>query len=225
MWNVLSKKQVFSFAALLFGFVYLLLLYIFHGDNHSLTINESNVIKTVRVLSYASLITMGTLYVMAKWGWKLAWRNPLASKFLNKKICPDLNGTWRATLVNSNTDEVGNPIEMKATVEILADFIDFEMTLKSDCGTQTSTVVLSKIGKDETNHFYLTYVFVARLAKNLNDRKGEDIGKFEGAAKLDILVDKDEVAMDGVYWSNRQWEKNKQTAGHIELTRVKRTRG
>ena len=90
------------------------------------------------------------------------------------------------------------------------------MELRSDDNYQQSKVTYSQLYKDpRTNAFYLTYLFEGFVP---NPAPTDD-KEFNGAAKLLISVEADEIEMAGTYWTDRAWQRKLNTAGTIKLKR------
>lgn len=217
MWSALPKKILIYVSVIWYFLVFSILLYITQGDDAAVTINQGNLLRVIGLLSMTITIGTGILLVIGKWGWRSIWRISWATQYLNREVCPDLNGTWKVELESSYTDEVGNKLRPTATAEIKMDFFNFRMTLKSNNSSLTSEVVVSKIVRnEETKRFHLSYMFHA-INKKL-DKKQTDADEFDGSAKLNIsFEDNLKIEMNGVYWTNRKYEENMQTAGDIRF--------
>lgn len=74
----------------------------------------------------------------------------------------------------------------------------------------------SELLKDSRDgSFYLSYIFEAVV----DHPKETDQSKFDGAARLHVRFETDGIKLVGVYWTNRGWQKQEQTAGTIKLER------
>ena len=122
-------------------------------------------------------------------------------------------------LVKSNyRDENGEPITKDVLLNIRADLFGFNVSLKSKDGYQESKVVQSEIYKDpRANTFYLSYIFEASvpIPEETDDRM------FEGAAKLEVVFTDEGKELKGTYWTNRAWQRRKNTAGMITVLKTK----
>ncbi|MEG3694584.1 hypothetical protein V5098_15785 [Vibrio coralliirubri] len=157
-------------------------------------------------------------WLMGTYVWRFVWQIPYFGKtLLNQKVCPDLNGNWTGETISTFTDPDGNPYNKTVKLAIKASFFTFDIRLISDDKYQRSTVVQSEIYKDHRDgSFYLSYIFESVVDQPLKT----DDSKFDGAAKLHIRFEEDEVLLVGVYWTNRCWQKGMQTAGTIKLRRA-----
>jgi hypothetical protein len=138
----------------------------------------------------------------------------LLGNILNIKVCPDLNGKWSGYIVSSFKDDSGKAITKQVEMDIAADFLGFDIKLRSKDNYQRSTVVQSEIYKDTRDGiFYVSYIFesVVDLPKETDD------SKFDGAAKLAVRFDDNEITLIGTYWTNRAWQRGDNTAGTIRL--------
>lgn len=218
MWKVFPKMVVLKVVAILFSLILFIMLTIFEEQySRSIFLSWSSLAEiTVKAMS-ASVVCYIFVCALAKWGWIPFWKLPWLGIKLNKKLCPDLNGTWIGKTVSSYTDEHGNKIEKEVEMSITADFLSFDIELKSTDGYQESTVVQSEIYKDPRNgKFSISYIFESKVNQPLQS----DDSKFDGAAKLDITFEDAQLTLKGRYWTNRNYQRNMQTAGNIKLTRT-----
>jgi hypothetical protein len=217
MWKVLPKFGLFKALAFVFTILLLSTVIILLGDpNFVVTLSIDNLIEVSAYSGAASIIFIGIIWLLAKWGWKAIWHIPKLGDLLDKNVCPNLNGKWTGHVVSSFKDEQGNPIEKQVEMEIKADFIGFDIRLKSLDNYQRSTVVQSEIYKDPRDgNFYVSYIFESVIDKPLST----DDSKFDGAAKLVVRFEADRISLVGTYWTNRTWQRGGNTAGSINLRR------
>lgn len=157
-------------------------------------------------------------WLMGTYVWRVVWKVPfLGTKLLNQKVCPDLNGTWIGETVSTFKDDHGNAYKKAVKLVVKASFFNFDIRLVSEDKYQRSTVVQSEIYKDQRDgSFYLSYIFESVVDQPLET----DDSKFDGSAKLHIRFEDEQVSLVGVYWTNRCWQKGKQTAGTIRLQKA-----
>ena len=154
------------------------------------------------IFSAISLVTVLALAI-GKYLWKYFYFDAL-----NKHICPDLNGNWKAK-IKSNFDE-GTVVVIP--MKIKADFFSIRMMAETSFGHSEANCC--RIFKSESEKFQLEYMFKVRH----DSAKKGDTQFYEGAARL-ALNDADKEMWKGVYWTNRCWQEGKNTAGEIELSR------
>ncbi|GAA0786759.1 MULTISPECIES: hypothetical protein [Pseudomonadati] len=217
MWKVLPKFGLFKALAFVFSILLLSTVIILLGDtDFVVTLSINNLIEVSAYSGAASIIFLGIIWLLAKWGWKAIWHIPKLGDLLDKNVCPNLNGKWSGHVVSSFKDEQGNPIEKQVEMEIKADFIGFDIRLKSLDNYQRSTVVQSEIYKDPRDgNFYVSYIFESIVPKPLST----DDSKFDGAAKLSVCFEANKISLVGTYWTNRAWQRDNSTAGYITLRR------
>lgn len=151
--------------------------------------------------------TISTVTILALLFGKYLWRY-FYFDFFKANFCPDFNGTWIAS-IESNFS-LGTRVEFPIKIE--ADFFSVKMTGNTTIGRTYTN--LCKIVRAEDNSFELVYMF-----RVMNDSPSEsDAVFYEGAARLRV-VDIRSMQMKGVFWTNRCWQKNLNTAGFITLTK------
>jgi hypothetical protein len=159
------------------------------------------------------VIFVSITWILGTYVWIWVWKIPFLGSLLNQYICPDLNGTWSGKTVSTYKDQ---QFQKEVQMVINATFFGFDTRLVSTDGYQRSTVMQSEIFKDPRDgSFYLSYIFEAVV----DQPKETDQPKFDGSARLHIRVEDNHVKLVGVYWTNRGWQKQEQTAGAICLQR------
>jgi hypothetical protein len=166
--------------------------------------------------------------------WRVFWI-PNSVVDLNKLVFPDLNGKWVGAILSNGpqhgyrdslrhlpkteceklfrqaVDEmkfVCLPVNYSISMSLFR--IKMEL-ISGDYRSESKSVSLKR--KTEMNA-QITYLFDVREQNPSNS----DRPLFMGAAVLDIK-DIADWELDGVYWTDRDWEAGKQTAGHVVLTR------
>jgi hypothetical protein len=131
-----------------------------------------------------------------------------------------LNGKWHGSLSSNRKGEgieKGNCPWLSESdknsfgcyeidVTIYMDLISTKVNLKLDSArSESKGVTLIRDG----SNFKIMYLF---------ERNHPNDVPFSGAAILQV---EDSGALEGHYWTDREWTSNKQTAGHFDLTKVK----
>ena len=218
MWKVLPKLGLLKVLLYIFSAIFLAVIMI--NFTPADIEGEFTFEKFTTALGLAAPVTMLFLLIIflaGKWGWLLIWKFPFLGKLMHRSICPNLNGTWKGKIVSNYKDDNGVAITKDVTLNVKADLFGFQVDLLSDDRYQGSKVVQSELYKDpRTNTFYLSYIFESDvpIPEETDDRK------FEGAAKLEIIFDDNSTRMTGTYWTNRAWQRRKNTAGVIDLSRA-----
>ena len=211
MWNVLPKFGVIKGLMVFFSAILIFILTFFLTPGKA-SGTFSYLISTLKFSTSLVFIFLLFVYAMGKWGWQYVWDSERFGRTLNAAICPNLNGHWVAEITSNfaeNARRIGD-------VVITADMFSITMELRSDDNYQQSKVTYSQLYKDpRTNAFYLTYLFEGFVP---NPAPTDD-KEFNGAAKLLISVEADEIEMAGTYWTDRAWQRKLNTAGTIKLKR------
>ncbi|MDT3319579.1 hypothetical protein Q4Q49_04970 [Shewanella sp. SP1S1-7] len=215
MWKVLPKLGLIKALAFIFSILLLsVILCLLGGVDFLVTLRFDNLLEISTYSSGVSLLFVLIIWLLAKWGWKSVWYIPKLDGILNEKVCPNLNGKWTGCVVSSFKDEEGNSKTKTVEMVIKADFIGFEIKLKSTDNYQRSTVIQSEIYKDPRDgNFYVSYIFESVIDNPLPT----DDSKFDGAAKLVVRFENNNIFLVGTYWTNRAWQRGENTAGTISL--------
>lgn len=140
------------------------------------------------------------------------------------KIFPDLEGTWIATL-HSNWSEIAKRLDPPANpnaapkvgkVRIEQRLFTMKMILDMDDNyTNSHTIFVRPRRCPASGRLQLHYIYEAKT----NVPVETDSSSHHGAASLNIIEDAGRTWMEGVYWTDRNWTKGLNTAGHITLER------
>jgi hypothetical protein len=104
-----------------------------------------------------------------------------------------------------------------ATVTIIARLFFIRMNLASDSRYSTSKTVFVRASRDaEDGSVTLHYLY----KNTTNVPKATDSDSHDGAANLCVEWRGDDIWLEGVYWTNRNWHLGLNTAGKITLTRA-----
>jgi hypothetical protein len=216
MWKVFPKIGLLKVIFSAFSALFLAGLILVIGPNQGSGIAWDGFASAFKLAAPITLLFIGIVYVIGKWGWLIIWKAPLLGKIMHASVCPNLNGKWLGTIQSSFKDNDGNNVTKEVKVTIKADIFGFNISLHSSDGYQDSKVIQSELYKDpRTNTFYLSYIFEASvpIPKETDDRS------FEGAAKLEIIVGSQDTILKGTYWTNRAWQRGQNTAGILTITR------
>ena len=215
MWKVFPKigllKVLFSIFSALFlsGLIFVLVA------TPSGSLGWSSFGPVFELAAPVTLLFIGIIYAIGKWGWLFVWKAPYLGKIMHSSVCPNLNGNWLGQIQSSFKNDDGNNITKDVELTIKDDLFGLHVNLRSADGYQDSKVIQSELYKDpRTNNFYLSYIFEANvpIPEETDDRV------FDGAAKLEIIVGSDHTEMKGTYWTNRAWQRGKNTAGVLTVT-------
>lgn len=218
MWKVLPllglMKFIFAaFSALLLA---VLILFIDSTPKPDISLSWDDFGQVFELASFVTICFIVIVFIIGKWVWIVFWRMPWLNNILNKTVCPDLNGTWSGYIESNYLDNEGRRTKKDVELKVKADFFGFSIMLKSLDGYQSSKVVQSAIYRDpRTSTFYISYIYEADvpIPEETDDRY------FEGAGKLEVKLDDGLIMLEGTYWTNRAWQRKKNTAGIIKLKR------
>jgi hypothetical protein len=219
MWKVFPKLGMLKLLFLVFSVLFISSLILFVSpriSNNPLGwIDFSSALKLSTPVTF---VFLSIVYLVGKWGWLAFWKCPVLGDILDKSVCPNLNGEWRGVVQSNYQGKDETQVSKGVLLHIEANLFGFNVSLKSNDGYQESKVVQSEIYKDSrTNTFYLSYIFEAYvpIPEESDDRM------FEGAAKLEVVNSDAGTELKGTYWTNRAWQRGKNTAGMIMLSRIK----
>jgi len=188
MWDLFPSKVKYGLPA-----VIAILIYLF--------CNQYLEQPLIRSISYTITAVTILAWLLGKYLWKFVYID-----FFKNKFCPDFNGKWLGT-IESNFDG-GTTVQFPITIE--ADF--FSIRMKGNTTVGRTYANYCKVIRTDDDCFELEYMF-----KGMNDTPSEtDTSFYEGAARLRV-VDVSTMDMKGVFWTNRCWQKGKNTAGVLEL--------
>jgi hypothetical protein len=152
--------------------------------------------------------------------WRLAW-TPNRLINLNALVFPDLNGRWHGSLISNRKgegQENGSCPELDPSertvfgcysIDVTISMSLFSTKIRLELGSTNSESKGVSLVRD-SDEVHVMYLFVA----------SPPVGQsFNGAAILDGKVDHLRN-LTGHYWTDRGWETNKQTAGHVTLERT-----
>lgn len=140
------------------------------------------------------------------------------------KIFPVLEGTWIATLY-SNWPEIAKRLDPPVTsnvtpkvgkIKIEQRLFTMKMILDMDDNyTKSHTIFVRPRRCSASGRLQLHYIYEAQTIVPVET----DSASHFGAASLDIKRENEEISIEGVYWTNRNWAKGLNTAGRITLKR------
>ena len=143
-----------------------------------------------------------------------------------KLIVPDIDGAWKGE-ISSNwpliaaahdiKDQDGNDFKDRATpitADICVKLLSISIELKSVSGYQNSKTLNCTLKRNSHRGFELSYVY----RSSVPDPKQSDEQTFLGAGLIDF-TSRSPSGIDGVYWTNRNWQKGQNPAGTIKLKR------
>jgi hypothetical protein len=180
--------------------------------------------------------TLAAVWLVGRFLWRPVWR---WFPRLERTVYPDLNGCWRGQIysnwpvirakadaaegksgpINPDTVDYATAIREKpvmVTVRIRADWFRMSMRLDSADGySESETRVVAPLRGLHGNAHRLAYLYENRT----RNPRPTDASCHEGAAYLSIVPGQPK-RLQGVYWTNRVWQRGLNTAGLIDLELV-----
>lgn len=173
----------------------------------------------VSLTGYVSLEFIILVWLVGMYGWKLLWRiNSWLSNLLNKKVCPDLDGYWKGHIASNWKSSDGNTTEKYINVKIEANLFFIRLKLETTDNYSSSCTVTTFLQKDQnSDEFILWYLYI----NESYNHRDTDERLHHGAGRLLVKFNNEnEISLTGHYWTNRLWQKNMNTAGKIQLSRL-----
>lgn len=140
-----------------------------------------------------------------------------------RDFAPDISGDWRATL-HSNWPKIaslakldpgpGTPVT--ANIKVVARLLRVKIRFVADTKYSKSKSVSVSVERDEDDgaiRLYYTYENTTENPVN------SDCSHHFGSAYLDITGTGDAMTLEGLYWTNRNWNDGLNTAGIIQWMR------
>ncbi len=156
----------------------------------------------------AASSTVSTLTILAWFFGKYAWRY-FYIDFMKKHICPDFNGRW----VGKISSNYAGGTEVSFPIEIEADF--FKIRMKANTTVGRTYADYCRVIRTQDDSFELIYVFEGHN----KTQTGTDTAYYDGAARVTV-DDISTMKMSGLFWTNRCWNQNKNTAGRIDFEKI-----
>ena len=154
--------------------------------------------------------------------WKFLW---WIFPPLNRWVFPNISGVWEFR-IESNIEEIAKRhpelkkslvtpfVTGKIVVKQTLFSMGFALNSASDYSI-SDTIVLRPSRDEETDRFYITLVYQNRTPKPLKSDEQMHLG----AARIEIVGVPKNMQMNGVYWTNRNWQRGLNTAGEIFIRR------
>ena len=134
-------------------------------------------------------------------------------------VFPDLAGEWVGELRSNWPRITARGVENVGDIELLprparatitTNLFTVCMELATDDRYSTSRTFTSGVSKDSTTG----EVAISYLYENATlDPKSTDVSTHQGAAKLTLRREGNDLVLEGTYWTNRAWNRGLNTAG------------
>ncbi len=180
------------------------------------------------------------LFIVAP-GWRILWKLPVLGPWLARRLFPDLNGEWVATIQSNwpivdrlktaaaskeitfdpfDDEHLPTLLEAKFEVKIKQSWFRVDVTFLPNENTPllSSETVSVEFFKSETGRKSIAWVYEqTNKQDNAHRLARTDQQKFYGSAVLTLNEDASELA--GHYWQIRSWDRGLNAAGLLVLRR------
>lgn len=146
-----------------------------------------------KVLGYLPVVVVAVFAAFDAWIWRLSWLRPLVRR-------PNLNGTWRGSLVSMRADDSGNEVVHPALpvfIVIKQSYLDIDISLLSGESRSDSIAAVMQRGRDGDATIYYHYANTSGLA--IRDRSRPHAG----GARVDVSALRP-AGLTGEYWTDRR---------------------
>lgn len=150
---------------------------------------------------------------------KFLW-SPLAStRWFSDAVFADVSGDWEGVLqaAASGQGAGARAAADRVEVHIVQDFFQLEITFTSNRRRTDSRTIAVWPERDAASRKQrLWYVYEARTPGPLPG----DPAVYQGAGFIDVRQARSGRLLEGLYWTNRNWQRNAHTAGLLRLHRA-----
>jgi hypothetical protein len=216
MWRVFPIEWLVSYFVFATGLVFAA-IWLVQGKPHFW--KQHSKLQGARAFLSMLSSTASIVILMTVVSGKFLWSPITHLPWFAEEIYPNINGVWEG-IVESNwidpaTGRRIRPVPVKVTIH--QDFFSVDVRLMSgNAYTESKTVAAWPERDEKRTSPRLWYTFEA-WTKN---PQPDDAPVHQGSAVVDVVRSGDDIVLDGVYWTNRNWHKNKNTAGHIHFERM-----
>ena len=168
--------------------------------------------------------------------WRVLWMPHVGALDLNRLVFPDLNGRWTGVILSNGRlqgyEDGSNALSYADCIKWFGPYEEksfvclpitydismslFAVSLQLDSGTlQSVSKGVSLKRRTERSRAQLTYLFDVSTSEPQRNE-----AKFTGAASIEVFDSGKDLTLEGIYWTERNWPKGKQTGGRIKLIRA-----
>ncbi|WP_049827838.1 hypothetical protein [Pseudomonas sp. URIL14HWK12:I6] len=153
---------------------------------------------------------------------------PFLCKFpIVRTFFPPIEGTWKVSLQSNwgaierlrGNQSVEDKLIKQGKIKIFSRFFRVRMQFEADDRYSKSSTVCVSVQRDwQHGTVELNYIY-----ENLtNNPKISDCSQHNGAARVQVRDEDNVVTMEGVYFTDRNWNQGLNTAGYISFEREKK---
>ncbi|MDE2607776.1 MAG: hypothetical protein KGL68_17835 [Burkholderiales bacterium] len=210
MWRMLPLQWLVLY--FLFGLaIVFLAMWWLQGKPHYLKKGGKGLFKL-----FGTLWTTATVFtIVTVLAGKFLWSPLAATRWFSDRVFADVSGDWEGVLQAAPSGQpAGARVTDRVEVHIEQDFFQLEITFTSNARrTDSRTIAVWPERDAATRKQRLWYVYEARTPGPLPG----DPAVYQGAGFVDVRKVRKTVLLEGLYWTNRQWQRNAHTAGTIRL--------
>jgi hypothetical protein len=210
MWRLLPFQWLVCY--FLFGLVLMfLLVWRLQGQPKYLKKGGKGLLKLFTTL-WTTVTVFTIVTVLAG---KFLW-TPLATmRWFSDAVFADVSGDWVGVMLPApSAQEAGARVSDKVEVQIEQDFFQLEITFVSYTHrTDSRTIAVWPERDAATRKQRLWYVYEATTPGT----QPGDSPMYQGAGFIDVRKIRSGALLEGLYWNNRDWQRNGQAAGTIKL--------
>tara|TARA_Y100001001_G_scaffold99571_1_gene97326 strand:+ start:426 stop:1124 length:699 start_codon:yes stop_codon:yes gene_type:complete len=189
-----------------------------HGNIITLFDQPANLLKALS--SASSLAGLAFLILGETFIFPLICKLPVVRTYF-----PPIDGAWDVTLQSNwgaierlrGNAEVEGEITTPGKIKISARFFRVRMQFEADDRYSKSSTVCVAVQRDwQHGTIELNYIY-----ENLTSNpKISDCSHHNGAARVQVRDEEGKVSMEGVYFTDRNWNQGLNTAGYISFERA-----
>ena len=165
---------------------------------------------------FATLWTTVTVFtIVTILAGKFLWAPLASTRWFSSAVFADVSGDWQGVLQTAGAGEAPGSRESDSVeVHIEQDFFQLEITFTSNRRrTDSRTIAVWPERDAATRKQRLWYVYEARTP---GPQPG-DPAVYQGAGFVDVRKTRAGVSLEGLFWTDRNWQRNAHTAGTIRL--------
>ena len=211
MWRMLPFQWLIYY--FLFGLVLVfLVMWRVQGKPHYLKKGGKGLLKLFGTL-WSTVTVFTILTVLAG---KFMWYPLASTRWFSDIVFADVSGDWQGTLQTAAAGQAPGTREAPDVVEvhIEQDFFQLEITFTSDSRrTDARTIAVWPERDAATRRQRLWYVYETRTP----GPAAGDPPLYQGAGFVDVRKLHGRPLLEGLFWTNRNWQRNAHAAGAIKL--------
>lgn len=214
MYQVIGIKNT----ALAFLAVTLAIFAFLHYDDLAILLTQP--VNLLKALSSASSLA-GFVFLVVGETFIFSWfcKLPIVRTYF-----PPISGVWRVNLQSNwgaierlrGNNDVEDKVYVQGTVKIAASFFRVRMKFEGDDRYSKSSTVFVSVNR----HWQHETVELNYIYENITSNpKSSDCSKHNGAARVEVRDEQGVISMEGVYFTDRNWNQGLNTAGYISFER------